>query len=98
VCVNTSGKDLHNVSGSVYLWSHWNWLLEKNYTGRMVLSVPRWEAGEAMRAYEFADPREARLTEKISGVEVVGHCDEGHFRESWVNTDNDQLQLVPPAP
>jgi hypothetical protein len=92
VCVNTSGKDLHNVSSTIYVWNNRNWLLEEHYTRRVHLSVPLWEAGEALRVREFAATREARITELISGVEIVGHCDEGLFRESWVNTDEDQLQ------
>ena len=98
VAVNTSGKDLHNVSGSIYICDNRNRWLEKRYTDRVIISVPLWEAGTAMRAREFARTREARITEMISEVEIVGHCDEGYFRETWVNTDEDQLQLVPPAP
>ena len=93
VCVNTSGKDLHNVSGSVYLWNNApRRFPQKRYTHHMYFSRPSWVAGQMMRGVHFATPMEEPISEPVSGVEIIGQCDEGYFRELWVNTENDQLQ------
>jgi hypothetical protein len=51
-----------------------------------------------MRVGNFAKTMEEPISEAVSGVEIVGHCDEGRFRESWVNTGNDLLQPVSRVP
>ncbi len=94
VCVNTSGQELHNVSGSVYLWNQasWEFPRRRQFTHHLYFSCLSWQAGQVIRGRHFASTMEEPISEAVSGVEIVGHCDEGPFRESWVNTDNELLQ------
>jgi len=39
---------------------------------------------------EIQDP----IVELITRVQVVGHCDEGHFRQEWMNTESGGLRPV----
>jgi hypothetical protein len=98
VCVNTGGKDLHNVSGSVYIWNtRIQRFPQRKYTHRMYFSCPKWGPAQVMRARHFATPMEEPISEPVSAVEIIGQCDEGYFRELWVNTENDQLQSASPV-
>jgi hypothetical protein len=92
VLVNTSCKDLHNVSRSVYVWNNQNVLLERRYTRRLYLNRELLSSGAVVRTHGFANPTEEPLVEPITGVEVVGHCDEGSFRESWINNGSEELR------
>ena len=85
VLVNTSGKDLHNVSFSAYLYNEdeqnpvkrGKWVYEFQGSGAT------WGLGIAKR---FRDRRmrgeQLPITKPVTKVEVVGHCDEGHFRQT----------------
>ena len=42
---------------------------------------------------EIQDP----IVEPITRVQVVGHCDEGHFRQEWMNTGSGELRPVDPS-
>ena len=39
---------------------------------------------------EIQDP----IVELITRIQVVGHCDEGHFRQEWINTESGELRPV----
>lgn len=99
VCVNTSGKELHNASGSVYIWNtEPRRFPQKRYTHHLYFSWSKWGPDQAMRGRHFASTMEEPISEPVSGVEISGYCDEGYFRQIWVNNENDQLQPASRSP
>jgi hypothetical protein len=92
VLVNASGQDLHNVTLSAYLWG-------RNF-GANSMNVPygthgsyaNWAAGEESRAHMLGMGVEVSLSEGVAKLEVVGHCDEGYFRQGWTATESGFLQ------
>jgi hypothetical protein len=97
VLTNTSGQELHNFRYSAYLYSE---LLRRHPFVRsvpirqFVASGSSLRAGQVMRFrpvdMEIQDP----VVQPITRVQVVGHCDEGHFRQEWMNTESGELRLV----
>jgi hypothetical protein len=92
--INTSGKTLHNVSFSAYLWDETS---PNVLTGRQPflhgsVSHPEWPPGRAQRFRPRDMGIEGPITRPVTKVEVVGHCDEGYFRQLWLGTSSDQLQ------
>jgi hypothetical protein len=90
---NSSGQELHNYRFSVHLWSehspHLGW--KERPFGRYDASGSSWAPGKVLRFRMFYSSMENPITEPISRVEVVGHCEQGHFRQSWVAKDFGQL-------
>src|SRR5437899_3788145 len=91
VLTNTSGQELHNFRYSAYLYSE---LLRRHPFVRR-LPVRQWvasgsslKAGQVMRFKPFDKEIQDPIVEPITRVQVVGHCDEGHFRQDWLNTES----------
>src|SRR6266436_1875510 len=92
VIVNSSGMNLHNYKFSADMWNDKNLRMMRNHTRRFYGSGAKLTPGKSVRFHELARTIEVAITERISCVEIVGHCDEGYFRQAWVNNDSDQLQ------
>src|SRR5215831_12610764 len=91
---NISGQELHNYQFSVHLWSEHSPRLgwpERPF-GRYDASGPSWAPGKVLRFRMLHSSMENPIREPISRVEVVGHCEQGHFRQSWVAKDFRQLR------
>jgi len=97
VLVNSSGRELHNYSFSAYLYSE---LLRRN---PLVRNVPFRQyagsgatlpSGQVMRFKPIDKDIEDPIVPAVTRVQVVGHCDEGHFRQQWVNTDSGELRPI----
>jgi len=90
---NNSGQELHNYGFSVHIWSEhsprrrWN---AKPF-GRYDASGASWAVGKTLHFRALQSDMENPITEPISRVEVVGHCDMGHFRQTWVANEFGQL-------
>ena len=94
--INTSGRELHNVSLSAYLWDeHTESLISRQQPCRRYEgSGSSWPAGKAQRFRPLGMHVEDPITQPVTRAEVVGHCDEGYFRQAWVGTESGQLQPV----
>jgi len=96
VLVNTSDKDLHNYSFSVYAWDERgaNPIAAGTPFGSGQGSGRLWKSGEAGRFNERGKGIEAPLDHAITKVQLVGHCDEGAFRQVWTGTESGELRRV----
>jgi hypothetical protein len=74
------------------MWNDKNLRMRRNHTRRFYSFGADLGPGELVRFHEFARTIETPITERISFVEIVGHCDGGYFRQAWLNDDLDQLQ------
>jgi len=97
VLVNTSGRDMRNCSGSIYVWVDRSSYEIRRNPGHSYFSGPLIKTGQAVRIRGWATTVEAPITRRVTKVEIVAHCDEGYFREVWLNTDSHQLQRVSAA-
>ena len=97
VFVNASGQNLHNFKFSVDMWNDKNLNMRRKHTRRFYGSGPELAPGESIRFHDLGRTIETLITERISFIEMVGHCDEGDFRQAWLNNDSDQLQPVADA-
>ncbi len=95
VLANTSGQELHNFHYSAYLY---NALLRRPPSVRrlpirqFVGSGSSLRAGQVMRFKPFDMEIQDSIVELITRVQVVGHCDEGRFRQEWINTESGELR------
>ena len=96
IVVNTSGRELHNVSCSAYMWNDCapNPIRRASPIYKFEGSLLEWEPGSAMRFRPLDMGIETPIVEHVSRVEIVGHCDEGHFRQRWQDTKSGQLRPV----
>lgn len=110
VLVNSSGQALHNVSFRAYVSlqsqlvnSPQPYLLVsasglpqripvQNYT--FSGSSDKLDPGEVIHFKDRYTGGESRILQPVTKIQIVGSCDEGAFRETWVRDGNGQLQLV----
>jgi hypothetical protein len=90
VATNSSGKDLHNVVCTVYVWSKWDqpvMLGQRVYAGQprvigtAMVSVDLWGAGETYRFSRSPKEIQWAILERVTKIEVAGKCSEGTFRQ-----------------
>jgi hypothetical protein len=96
IFLNTDGRTLHNYNFSAYLWNddsldrrRWETPI-KRYMGSGAGLLP----GQSIRFHPLGFGIEDPLPEHVTRVEIMGHCDEGDFRQLWRNTSSGQLQLI----
>jgi len=97
VVINTSGQELHNYRYSAYLYSE---LLRRHPFARKlpirqyVGSGYNLGRSQIMRFRRLDKNIEDPIVEAITRVQIVGHCDEGHFRQEWTTTESGELRPV----
>ena len=93
---NNSGQELRNYELSVHLWSEHSLRLRwrESPFERCDASGASWPPGKALRFRAFRKGMENPITEPISRVEVVGHCDMGRFHQVWLGDDSGQLRAT----
>jgi hypothetical protein len=99
VLVNTSGQDMHHCSFAAFLSDEHdaNPLLRLQPYARCAGSKTVWRPGEEARFQCHDSPTmEFPIVQPLSHIEVVGHCDEGSFRQSWRLTESDN-EVRPPG-
>jgi hypothetical protein len=95
--VNTSGQELHNYKYTAYLYSE---LLRRDPLVRNlpirkdIASGSRLRPGQVMRFRSFDKAIQDPLVQPITRVLIVGHCDEGRFRQQWMTTISGELRPV----
>lgn len=85
VLINGSSQDLHHCTFSAFLSDAHdpNPLLRLQPFARCSGTKNLWRSGEETR-FECPDSHmEFPIIQSLGRVEVVGHCDEGSFRQSW---------------
>lgn len=103
VLANSAGKDLHHFHLRAYVWGD----SPLAYSGDPATSLPShntpgrtytaessgdvWRAGEAIHFRDRYLGSESRLMRPVLKVQIVGSCDEGVFRETWLTTQSGQL-------
>ncbi len=92
VVINRSGQELHNCKFSVYVWNDLNPQIRRITTREGLISLQKLGPNEECRFYAWGKGIQAPIVERVSGVDIVGHCDEGRFRQTWLITDSDQLK------
>lgn len=107
VLVNTSGQELHNFTFRGSVWGD----SSLTYTGDPFDTLPqrvpaetytftgsggKWEPGQAVHLRERDLGIEGRILRPVTRVQIVGHCDEGSFREDWHMTRAGQWQRIGP--
>ena len=92
VITNISHNTLHNCTFSAYVWNNKNMQMRPVYTRHDYGSTPMLLPGQSCRFHAPGRTIEEPINERVSGVEIVGHCDEGYFRQGWSITENDQLR------
>ena len=97
VIINTSGQELHNFSYTAYLYSE---LLRRHPAVRNLPIRPdlasgsRLKPGQVMRFRSYDKGIQDPLVQPITRVLIVGHCDEGKFRQEWMTTTSGELRPV----
>jgi hypothetical protein len=93
VLVNTSDKDLHNCSFSVYAWNErqQNPVAAASPLGSGQGSIRLWQAGEAGRFNERGKGIQFPFNTLVTKLQLVGHCDEGPIRQVWRLEESGEL-------
>jgi hypothetical protein len=96
VLVNTSDQDLHNWSASTYLWNEHQAspVAAANVYCSIQGSGRLWKAGTAERVVQRGRGVELPINDAVTKVQLVGHCDEGAFRQVWTGTESGELRPV----
>ena len=110
VLVNSSGQALHNVYFQAYMWCKGQPTQNQQPTLLMSVNeqpepVPtqtytftgssaKLGPGETIHTVGNNTVGDNQILESVTKVQVSGKCDEGAFRETWLMSDNGQLELV----
>ena len=94
VLVNRGEIDIHNFSGSVYIWLYRDPNVTRLDTRAGSIYGHELKAGESLRFHYPTLKGEASILVPVSKVELVGHCEEGYFRQAWVITESGQLRNI----
>src|SRR6267142_2199591 len=94
VLVNVSGKELHHFSLSGYLYNdeELNMFWRSRPTREFVGSCAQLTDGETFRMRPQGKGIEDPIFEHVSRLVIIGHCDEGHFRQTFQNSESGQLR------
>jgi hypothetical protein len=96
VLVNVSNQDLHNWSFSAYLWNERqsNPIVAGNPHCYAQGSGRLWKAGTGVRIRQQGTGVELPINKAVTKVQLVGHCDEGAFRQVWAGAESDVLRRL----
>jgi hypothetical protein len=103
VMVNTSGQTLHHFRFRAYMWDDHTITYTPDDNSPFPKLLPamtytfmgsgsQWEPGQGQRFRDRDLGGEIKILKPVSRVQIVGSCDEGHFREDWQITGSGQLQ------
>jgi hypothetical protein len=95
VLINNGDAELHNLKASLNIWTYRANLMTPKMSRRGYIFVGKVQLGQRIHMRNFASTIETSISERVSKVELSGHCDEGDFREVWVPTANNPLERVP---
>ena len=99
VIINTSGKEMHHCSFAAFLCNEHdpNPMYRLEHFARCSGSKSLWRPGEEARFRCHGSPTlEFPIVQELTRVDVVGHCDEGRFRQSWRITESEN-EVRPPG-
>jgi hypothetical protein len=105
ILVNASGQELHHFTFRGSVWGDSPLTYTGDPLGTLPQHVPnetytfngsggKWEPGQALHFRERDLGIEGRVLRPVTRVQIVGHCDEGSFREDWQMTRSGQLQRI----
>src|SRR2546425_9664863 len=89
VLINSSGRELHNFRFSAYVFNeHSLYWVRRHQPYRDYLgSGAALPSGKEIHFRLVGLGTEDSLLEGVTRIEVVGHCDEGKFRQVWRDTE-----------